>query len=143
MAQGDDNKKIPGTCFIFVMTHNEIRNIPQDRVVTYARLVVYFRPQKDDPNRVIITAGGNLIKYPGDLTTRTADMTTVKILCNSILSTEGARFVGLNIKKLLSWHPTRPFRIHEDTNYPFPCTCPAIISTTWRPCKKWIHLLGD
>ena len=71
MAQGDDKTNTPGTCSIFVMTHNEIRNIPQDRVFTYARLVVDFRPPKDDPNRVRITAGGKLIKYPGELTTRT------------------------------------------------------------------------
>ena len=72
------------------MTHNEIRHIPQDRVVTHARLVVDFRPPKDDHNRVRITAGGNLINYPGDLTTHTADMTMAKILWNSILSTKGA-----------------------------------------------------
>ena len=37
-----------------------IKNIPRDRVVTYARIVVDYRPQKEDPNRVRITAGGNL-----------------------------------------------------------------------------------
>ena len=40
---------------------------------TYARIVVDFRPQKEDPNRVKITAGGNLIQYAGELTARTAD----------------------------------------------------------------------
>ena len=90
MAKGDDKTKIPGTCSIFVMSHNEIRHIPQDRFVTYARLVVDFRPQKYDPNRARITAIGNLIKYPGDLTTRIAYMTTDKILWNSIISTKGA-----------------------------------------------------
>ena len=99
MDQGDENKKTPGTCSIFVMTHNEIRHIPQDRVVTYTDLVVNSRPQKDNPNRVIITVGGNLINYPGELTTRTADMTTSKILWYSIISTKGARFMGLEIKK--------------------------------------------
>ena len=33
-----------------------IKNIPKDRVVTYARIVVDYRPQKKDPNRVRITA---------------------------------------------------------------------------------------
>eukprot|EP00804_Cyclotella_cryptica_P010472 CCRYP_012303-RA/>CCRYP_012303-RA protein AED:0.45 eAED:0.14 QI:0/0/0/0.6/1/1/5/0/1176 len=61
------------------------------RTVTYGRIVIDFHPQKADPNRVRITAGGNLIKdYPGELTTRTADLTTSKILWNSVLSTEGA-----------------------------------------------------
>ena len=82
--------KTPGTCSIFVITYNKIRHIPQDRVVTYACLVVDFRPQKDDPDRVRKTAGGNLINYPGEITALTSDMTTAKILWNSILITKGA-----------------------------------------------------
>ena len=31
-----------------------IKNIPKDRVVTYARIVVDYRPQKADPTRVRI-----------------------------------------------------------------------------------------
>ena len=65
-AQGDDNTKTPGTCSILVITHNKIRHIPQDRVVTYACLVVDFRPQKDDTNRVRITAGRNLLAIRAD-----------------------------------------------------------------------------
>ena len=38
-----------------------IKNIPIDRVVTYARIMIDYRPQKKDPNRVRITTGGNLI----------------------------------------------------------------------------------
>ena len=58
------------------MSHKEIAQISEDRIVTYARIVVDFRPQKKDPNQVQMTAGGKLIKCPGDLTTRTADLTT-------------------------------------------------------------------
>ena len=78
MAQGDTKTGEKGTNSTFVMTYEEIKNIPKDRVVTYARIVVDFCPQKKDPNRVLITAGGNRIKYPGELTTRTADLTTLK-----------------------------------------------------------------
>ena len=70
---------------IRVMALEEIKNIPADRVVTYARVVVDFRLQKEDPNRVRITAGGNLIVYPDEMTTRTADRTVSKILWNSVL----------------------------------------------------------
>jgi hypothetical protein len=72
-----------------------IKNIPRDRVVTYARIVVDYRAQKKDPNRVRITAGGNLLKglYEGELTTRTSDLTTSKIMWNSVISTPGARFM--------------------------------------------------
>ena len=98
MAQGDNKTGEKGTNSIFVMTHEEILNIPKDRVVTYARIVVDFRPQKKDPNRVRLTAGGNLIKYPGELTTRTADLTTSKVIWNSVLSTKDAKFMGIDIK---------------------------------------------
>ena len=94
MAQGDNTK---GTNCIFVMSHEEIKQIPEDRVITYARIVVDFRSQKADPNRVRMTAGGNLIKYPGELTTHTADLTTSKVLWNNILSTENAKIMGLDI----------------------------------------------
>ena len=53
---------------------------------------MYYRDQKKDPNRVRIPAGGNLIKYPYELTTRTADLTTSKIMWNAVISTPGARF---------------------------------------------------
>eukprot|EP00804_Cyclotella_cryptica_P021893 CCRYP_000851-RA/>CCRYP_000851-RA protein AED:0.26 eAED:0.15 QI:0/0/0/1/0/0.33/3/0/868 len=103
LAQGDLKTGEKGTNTLFVMSHDEIANIPQGRTVTYGRIVIDFRPQKTDPNRVRITAGGNLIKeYPGELTTRTADLTTSKILWNSVLSTKGARFMGIDIKSFSS-----------------------------------------
>jgi hypothetical protein len=43
-------------------------------------------------------AGGNLINYPGELTTRTADLTTSKLMWNSVLSTKGAKYMCLDIK---------------------------------------------
>ena len=80
------------------MNHEKIARMhAEGRVPTYARVVVEFRPQKEDPNRVRITAGGNLIKYPGELTTRTADLTTTKIAWNSVLSTEGAKYACLDV----------------------------------------------
>ena len=75
------------------MDLDKIKTIPRDQVVTYARIVVDYRPQKKDPNRVRITAGGNLIKYPFELTTRTADITTSKIMWNSTISTHNTRYM--------------------------------------------------
>jgi len=74
--------------------------IPQDRTVTYARIVIDHQPQKEDPNRVRITVGGNLIDYPVKLTTRTADMVSSKILWNSVISTKDARFDSADIKNM-------------------------------------------
>ena len=105
MTQGDNKTGEKGTNSMFVMTHEEIKNIPKDRVVTYARIVADFRPQKKDPNRVRITAGGNLIKYPGELTTRTADFTTSKVVWNSVLSTKDAKFMGIDINFFILARP--------------------------------------
>jgi hypothetical protein len=89
-----------GTNTIKFLSHEEITNIPRDRTVTYARIVVDHRPQKEDPNRVRITVGGNLIDYPFELTTRTADMISAKILWNSVISTYGAKFACCDIKNM-------------------------------------------
>jgi len=50
LAQGDDKTKTEGTNSIFVLALHEIPNIPKDRTVTYARIVVDHCPQKPDPN---------------------------------------------------------------------------------------------
>jgi len=82
------------------MTRQEIAAIPADRTVTYARIVVDYRAQKDDPNRARITICGNLIDSPGKLTTCTADFTTTKLVWNSVISTEGAKYMTADIKSL-------------------------------------------
>jgi hypothetical protein len=45
-----------------------------------------------------ITMGGNLINYPGDCRTPTADLITVKLLVNSIISPPNAEFMTLDLK---------------------------------------------
>ena len=89
LAQGYKDTK--GTDTIHFMTLVEIKKIPGDSTVTYARIVIDYRAQKTDPNRVRIIVGGNLIDYPGELTTRTADLATSKVMWNSVISTPGAR----------------------------------------------------
>eukprot|EP00804_Cyclotella_cryptica_P023643 CCRYP_011955-RA/>CCRYP_011955-RA protein AED:0.39 eAED:0.39 QI:0/-1/0/1/-1/1/1/0/123 len=82
---------------MFVMTHSQVKNIPKP--YRHLRTSLSTTAQKGDPNRVRITAGSNLIKdYPGELTSALADLTTSKILWNSVLSTTGAKFMGLDLK---------------------------------------------
>ena len=61
------------------MTPEDVKNMPPGRFATYANIVVDFRPPKEDPNRIRIMAGGNLIDHPGELMTRTADITMSKL----------------------------------------------------------------
>ena len=77
------------------MTHEEIKvsMFARGKKPTYAKIVVDFGPQKEDPNRVRILAGGNLIQYAGDLTTRTADL----IVWNSVESTPGAKYAAFDV----------------------------------------------
>ena len=80
------------------MTHNQIAQMREKgKKPTYARVVVDFWPQKEYPNRSRITAGGNLIKYSGEVTTWTADLTTAKMLWNNVISTDWEKFMGLEI----------------------------------------------
>jgi len=42
MAQGDNKTNTKGTNCIFVISHDKIKQIPEDRVITYTRIVVDF-----------------------------------------------------------------------------------------------------
>ena len=78
----------------------EMCEIPSERRknITYARIVCNHRPQKEEVNRTRIAVGGNLINCPFDCETPTADMITVKMLLNSVISTPHARWMTLDIK---------------------------------------------
>jgi hypothetical protein len=109
LVQGDKKTGSKGTNSLFVMSHGEIRNIPSDQTITYGRIVVDYRAQKADRNQVQITAGGNLIDYPGELTRCTADLTTAKILWNNVISTERAKCMCLDIKTIYLCAPLNRF----------------------------------
>ncbi len=42
-------------------------------------------------------AGGDRVHYPGDAGTPTANLSTMKLLINSIILTTGAKFMTMNI----------------------------------------------
>jgi hypothetical protein len=77
-------RDIPGTdtCLFIKM-----KNIPKDRNITYGKIVCDDKPHKKEKERVRLTVGGNRLDYSGDVATSTADITTLKILINSTLST--------------------------------------------------------
>jgi hypothetical protein len=65
---------------------------------TYGRIVCIYREGKKDKYRTQIKMNGNLINYPGNCGTPTADLLTVKLLLNSIISTPNAKFMSIDIK---------------------------------------------
>ncbi len=76
-------------------------NIPEDRKKeeTYARIVCVFCDGKKDKYRTRITMGGNLVNYPGNCGTPTANLSIVKLLFNSIISTPNSKFMTLDLKE--------------------------------------------
>jgi hypothetical protein len=103
LAQGQKGI-VEGTNAIFFKSMDEVP--PERRKdITYARICANYRPEKADPNRIRITLGGNLVNYPGDVGTRTADMLTVKLLFNSMISTPGAKFMSLDISNFYLMAP--------------------------------------
>ena len=96
-----------GTDAMFVMTPEQVTNMPPNRFMTYANIVVDYRPQKEDLNHIRITPGGNLINHPGELMTRTADITTSKLYWNSVLSTQRAKYMCSDLKMFTFLHRLR------------------------------------
>jgi hypothetical protein len=68
--------------------------------VTYISFVVDIKDHKEEKERTRLTVGGDQIEYPGDKTTRTAGLTTAEILINNVISTIGAKFLVIEIKKI-------------------------------------------
>ncbi len=98
MCQGDNKTGQIGTNAMVLMTHDEIAHaLRAKKVFTYGNPVVDHRPQKEDPNRIRITSGDNLIKYDKELSVRTADINTAKLHWSSVISTDGARYMCLDI----------------------------------------------
>jgi hypothetical protein len=99
MAQGCNKTGQKGTNAMFVMTRNEIAHaLAAGTKFTYANPVVDHRPQKEDPNKIRITAGGNLIQCDSKLSVCTADINSAKLHWNSVVSTKKARYMCLDIK---------------------------------------------
>jgi len=87
-----------GTNTIVFIKKNQV---PQDRAkdVTYGLITCLVQPEKiDEPNRTRLVAGGDRVHYPGDAGTPTANLLTVKLLLNSIISTPNAKFMTMDIK---------------------------------------------
>jgi hypothetical protein len=68
LAQGVGGS-IEGSNTIFFIPRSAA---PRNKTVTYGRFVIDVRPNKEEVHQVILTVRGNLIKYDGDVSTRSA-----------------------------------------------------------------------
>ena len=107
LAQGMKGR-VEGTDTInFIHKHD----IPKDRrkYCTYGKINCNVRPPKEEKNRTRLTIGGDRINYDGDCGTPSADLLTIKLLLNSVISTEGARFMTLDIKNFYLGTPLEKY----------------------------------
>jgi hypothetical protein len=99
-----------GTETMRYLCHNQL---PPGRKATYARFVATERPHKAETKRVHLTVSGNLINYPVKVSTPTSDISTIKILLNSVISTHGTRFATFDCQKIFLDTPmTRKENMH-------------------------------
>jgi hypothetical protein len=106
LAQGYLKRNIPGTDTIHFIYVTEI---PKGRKATYLKIVAADKPDKAVPKRVRWTCGGDKVTYIGDVSTKTADLATAKILFNSVLSTPNAKFMTIDIKNFYLNTPMKSF----------------------------------
>jgi hypothetical protein len=105
LAQGvRDRIEVSNTFFVIPR-----QAVPKCKSITYGRFVVDIRPKKSDIHRVRLTVGGNLIQYPADVPTRSADLTTSKCIWNSTIYTESARYMCLDVKNFYLRTPMKSF----------------------------------
>jgi hypothetical protein len=78
--------------------------------VMYGSFSCDMKPNKTETHWTQLTAGGHRIKYPEDVGTPTADMTLVKTLLNSLISTKGAKCVMLDVT---DFHLNTPMKGYE------------------------------
>ncbi len=109
MTQGNIKTGQQGTNSMFVMIHAEIPNITKNQTITYACVVVIFFPQKANLLQICITIGGNLVSYPGKVSMCIPYLTTSKFMWKSVLSTKGAEYMCLDIKKVCLTAPLDQF----------------------------------
>ena len=104
-----DNTKGTNTLFFI-----KPQDLPPGKKPTYLRICANYRPQKEDPYRIRFTVGGNLINYNGETYTPTADLTTAKLLLNSVISTEGAKFLCIDLS---NFYLKSPFTSPDEYEY--------------------------
>jgi len=97
LTQGMPGRTTGTDTIFFIPRHM----VPKERVrdITYGLITCLIRPEKiEEPNRTRLVAGGDRVYYLFDAGTPTADLLTIKLLINSVISAPGARFFMMDIK---------------------------------------------
>jgi hypothetical protein len=104
LFQGIRDNPGTNTCFFI-----DTKNIPNDRKITYVKIVCDYKPREEENERVRLTVGGDRLSYSGDVATSTAGIIAFKILINSTLSTEDAAMMMMDIENYYLGNPLSRF----------------------------------
>ena len=78
----------------FIQEHE----VPHYKTVTYSIFMCDYKPQKEEKEKNRITVGGDILDYQGEVSTKTAGLTTIKLLLDIVISLAGARFMTADTK---------------------------------------------
>jgi hypothetical protein len=141
MAQGNNKTGQRGTNTMFVMTRDEVAHtLAVGQFFTYANPVVDYQPQKEDPYRIGITAGGSFLKYEGNASVRMANLDMAKMHWNSVISTKGVKYMCLDIK---NFYLTTKLEYFEYMKMPlllFPLQTIKQYNLTDLAINGWVHI---
>jgi hypothetical protein len=87
--------------------------VPRARAkdITYSLITCLIRPKKiEEPNRTRFVAGGDRAHYPFNAGMPAANLLTIKVLINSMISTPGARFFTMDIKNFYLCTPMTRYK---------------------------------
>ena len=101
--------RVKGTDTIFFINKKDVP-AHRWRDITYGRIVVSFRPTKDDPNQTRLTMGGDRIVCPGDCGTPTINLLTFKLHQNSTIYTKNALYTTADINNFYLNTPMGRFK---------------------------------
>jgi len=87
----------PGTTGTDTLQFIHSSQLPAGKKATHVRVRADFRKLKKDPYRVRWTVRGDLVDYNGNTSTLTLDLTASILFNSSVILTEGARFIAVDV----------------------------------------------
>ena len=93
LSQDLNKHALTDTIYLFLR-----KDKPKDIRAAYVIEVCDIRPHKTETHITRLATGGNLIDYPGEVSTPTSDLTTMKLHVNSTISDVKLRYICMDMK---------------------------------------------
>jgi hypothetical protein len=106
--------RIQGTNTIKFIRKSNI-HVDRWKDITYVKFVCEYKPNKEEKEHTRIAVGGGKVNYPDEVGTPTADLLLVKSHLNSVISTQSAKYLTLDIS---NFYLNTPMECFEYTRIP-------------------------